>query len=143
MSTLGKVLLVFVFLATVGFLYVSARAMKTLDVHRTWHKTYEKAKDERDQAIKEPTGQAKDESPEKANLADGVRQLSRLHDRLVESQGRVWRDCALTNRNANVLTIQVGEANAKGITDKSVLYLFEQHPQPQPPAAFNAAAYED
>lgn len=133
MSTLGKVLLVLVFLASLGFLYVCARAMKTQDVFRTHYNEHVKALAERDKRIRELDGRAKDESPLDANVRDGYSQLSHRLEMLVAAQGRAWRDCPLGGRNNNVITIQVGDPN--GISTKNVLYLFEQHPQP--------ATYED
>ena len=130
MSTLGKVLLVFVFLASLGFLYVGARAMKTQDVHRTWHKVYADALVERDDRILELNGQKLEANPLATNVPKGILQLSRELEVLLANQGRVWRDCVFAGRDNTALTVQVDNPNPHGIGDKSVLYVFEQHPQP-------------
>jgi hypothetical protein len=133
MSTLGKVLLVFVLLASVGFLYIAARALKTHHVYRTLHNEYEKALVERDERIKLLAGDKRAERPLDTNIPEGLLQVERKLSVLSASQGRLWRDCALGGRANNSLTIQVGDA--AGITNVNVLYVFEQHPQP--------ATYED
>ncbi len=134
MSTLGKVLLVLVFLASLGFLYVAARAVKTHHAFRTHHTEHEDALKERDKRIKLLEGATKEENPLDTTVAEGLLQVTRKLDLLTASQGRMWRDCTLAGRNANVLTLQVPNPN-HGLTDKNVLYVFEQHPHP--------ATYED
>jgi hypothetical protein len=132
MSTLGKVLLVFVFLASLGFLYLAARMMKTHDVFRTHYNEHVTALGDRDKKIKE--------------LEELQARITRDLDILAESQGRVWRDCPLSGRNADTITIQVG--NPSGITGTNVLYVFEQHlqpvaPTPQQPVPYDPTVFEN
>jgi hypothetical protein len=132
MSALGKVLLVLVFLASLGFLYVAARAMKTHHEFRTVYNQYVAAVAERDKLIREKKGDAYEENPS-GNVPKGLLQVSRELEILLTNQGRLWLDCALAGRdNANppTLTLQVPAPDPHGINDKSVLYVFEQQPQP-------------
>jgi hypothetical protein len=139
MSTFGKVLLVFLFLASLGLLYVGARTMKTLDGFRSRHNEYVAAVAERDGIINTVTGTAFEQNPS-GSVPKGILQISRELEIQLTNQGRLWMDCPLAGRdNANppTLTIQVG--NPAGVSDKGVLYVFEQQPPQQP----QAAAYED
>src|SRR5262245_27257741 len=98
MSALGKVLLVFVFLASVGFLYVAARAIKIHEVFRSSYNEHVKALADREKRIKELNGSLKDESPKDEQgkeRPDGFSQLTKKLNLLVAAQGQVWRDCPL------------------------------------------------
>jgi len=123
MSTLGKVLLVLVFLASLGFLYVAARAVKTQHVFRTLANEYTAAIAQRDAEVEKLRG-TKAISGSPAGLLQVIRQL----EVLLSNQGRVWFDCGIAGRDNASLTVQV--ADPVGLGDKSIVYVFEQHPQP-------------
>src|SRR5437763_12299151 len=104
--------------------------MKTWEVFRTLHKEYTKAVEERDDRVDELKGTKREANLLATNIPNGILQISRELEVLLANQGRVWRDCTFAARDNTALTLQVDNPNPHGIGDKSVVYAFEQHPQP-------------
>ncbi len=122
-STLTKFLLGMVFLATLGFFYMSARALKTWEVHRSnvvAHKEELSRVDEQIQKIKDGLDQ------EQASIRD---LQTRLSIALI-NRGRVFSNVQPKTRDpkSGAVGVRVDVPNPPKIEPKDVLYVFEEPP---------------
>jgi len=135
MSTFGKVLLVFILLASLGLFYLAVRTLNTLNVYRLIYNDYVAANDELDKRIREIKGEI--ESDEGQKLLEDLISVQRELDKWLSNRGRVWFDCKLLRKENNdrEFVVQLPEsANAEEIGGNNVLYVFEQAPTHlQPP----------
>ena len=119
------VLVVFVFLAGVGFFYLSARTLRT---HQAWGKALNQA--EKDTAVQEqrlrelqegsPSGP--DGQPEK-----GIRQLRHDLERLTLDRGGVLRDVEVAGYKEGAVQLKPKSPN-HGLVVDNVVFAFEQAP---------------
>ena len=115
MSTLGKVVLVFVLLSTLGMFYLSAQTLRL-------HKTH------REKALEYKVQIAKKQEAKEKTLAALVLERRKLNAVTV-NRGRVWDGCTIVQKNAGELVVQVPDAEMPhGLTDKNVMYIFQQAP---------------
>jgi hypothetical protein len=124
MSILGRVMLVLVFLCSLGMFYLAVRALKTQDVYRTEYNWYAQKVDELTKKVIELEG--KDE--QLGQKVRGIVQLDRLINVVITNRGRAWFDCTLADNKNNQFVVQVDNPNPHLISDKNVLHVFEQAP---------------
>lgn len=139
MSIWNKVLLGFIFLAALGFWYLSMRTLQTQSYWRGLVEKYEQkveqtekenanleeadvAEDD-DAAIKELV--ATDESGEK--IRQGIKWQRRELNKLYLSRGRVWRNCGRQQVSpTGGVSVQTDQPTPNGIAPKTVVQVFEE-----------------
>lgn len=124
MSIWNKVLIGFIFVASVAFFYLGTR---TLQTHKHWREKSRRfqeridAKDEEHKTLLE--GQS--DSDEIADM--GIERLKVELDKILAHRGRVWFDCTpQVKPQTGQATVTINTAGPHGITDKTVLLVFEE-----------------
>jgi hypothetical protein len=125
MSLFSKILVGFIFVASVTFLVLSAYALKT---HVAWEEaaaSYEKplaTSAQREKLLSEG-----DDSTTPPTPSVGALQ-ARLHKVMV-GRGRVWRGCTPQRAGAgNAVAVEVPDPDPHQIEDKAILHIIEEGP---------------
>jgi hypothetical protein len=124
MSIWSKVLVGFIFVASVAFFYFATR---TLASHRAWQEAARSYDLPLEKAQKE-IAQLQEGNSAATPPVLSISQLDvKLHDLLV-GRGKVWRGCAVKTFDQNTLqlVVEVPFPDPHQIQDKMVLYLFEE-----------------
>ncbi|MGA2063825.1 MAG: hypothetical protein ABSG86_02600 [Thermoguttaceae bacterium] len=127
MSLWNKILLGLIFVASLGFFYTAARTLKT---QKSWREYAQGLQHKLTAQLEENRKLL--ESDEAGNK--GIRRLSTDLQRLLINRGRIWQKCEPQRAAANG-QVAVGVEQAAGpgkITDKMVLYVFEEGDDQQP-----------
>ncbi|HYW81280.1 MAG TPA: hypothetical protein VE890_16975, partial [Thermoguttaceae bacterium] len=124
MSIWNKVLIGFIFVASVAFFYLGAR---TLQTHQHWREKAQRFQDRIAQENKTHDTLLNGE-PDSQEIADmGVNQLQVELDKILKHRGRVWVDCAPEVKpQTGQATVTLNTAGPHGIADKTVLLVFEE-----------------
>jgi hypothetical protein len=127
MSLWNKILLGLVALASLGFLYMAARTLKT---QKSWRE-YVRALDHQ-LAVKTEENRKLLTSDEEGNK--GIRRLSTDLERLLIGRGRVWQKCEPERVQPDgQARVGVEQAGGPGrISDQMVVYVFEEGDDQQP-----------
>jgi len=124
MSIWNKVLVGFIFVASVAFFYMGAR---TLQTHKHWR---EKARDFQagiDAADKDHKTLLDGELDGDEVAHMGIKQLKVELDKILAHRGRVWYDCTPEVKpQTGQATVTIDAAGPHGIADKTVLLVFEE-----------------
>jgi hypothetical protein len=135
MSIWNKVLLGLIAVASLGFLYLGMRTLKT---EQNWREFAQKRQDEIAQVEAEnqelQSGKREDDKLTGRLLKDGIEQVEADIKRLTLDRGRVWRGCApgQANPQTGQVAVTVGTPDPHGIAAKTVLYVFEEKPVQDP-----------
>lgn len=124
MSIWNKILIGLVFVAAVAFFYLAAR---TLQTHKHWREKAQKFEariiqtEEENVTLVEADGSGPDGK-------QGIRPLRRQLHRLLIDRGRVWYNCSPGRPDAATghVTVTTDQPDPHGISDKTVLYAFEE-----------------
>jgi hypothetical protein len=124
MSIWSKVLVVLIFLTSIGGLYLAA---KTLRAHKNWQLAVQSYDVPLEKAEKERT-LLEEGNPNATPPVPSITDLEvKLHD-LMTGRGKVWRGCGVKQlkQDSLGLSIEVPFPEPNQIQDKMVLYLFEE-----------------
>jgi hypothetical protein len=139
MSIWNKILIGFVILGSFVFLYVAARALKT---HQFWRTRVVKLEEEIAKTNEETRKVREGDKDKDGKLEDGSLSIKLAEAelrRLLINRGRVWLKCdhkagkaeprkdkAGNETTAQLAVVVTPDAGIGGITDKTVLYAFEE-----------------
>jgi hypothetical protein len=135
MSIWNKVLLGLLAVATLIFFHAALRTVKTFEYWSRQADTYErKLKELREEIVSLRTADHEHPRPDKTV---GVQQLRFDLGRMVNNRGRIWTNCQMKKVQPEVLNgRQTGKteiavsSDDPGITDKMLLYVFEEGDEP-------------
>jgi hypothetical protein len=120
MSIWNKVLLGLIFVAAIGFFYLSMRTLKT---HQYWRQTAAKLTVDIEDTEQDSAKRASNDGDDW-----GIKQYQLHTNKLVVDRGRVWTNVEPRNFNPQTGqgTIITDQPNPNGIAPKSILYIFEE-----------------
>ena len=119
------VLVMFIFIASLGFFYLAARTLKT---HKSWKEIAIQREKELDELEKKNLELAEGVEQAGKDALAGIRQLKKeLHFAAIE-RGGIWLDVAPEKINATTGAVVVGVESPEphGLKEKRVLFLFTQ-----------------
>ncbi len=123
MSLWNKILLGLIFVASLPYAYL---AMRTLKTHQYWRESAQKHEKRLDAVTQENrelirgAGEGEDYQP-------GIQQLRLGLHKILIDRGRVWRGCQpKVNAETGQAAVTTDLPDPHGITDKMILYVFEQ-----------------
>lgn len=118
MSIWNKVLIGFIFVATLAFFLFAARTLKT---HAAWRKSIA----DHEKAIEA----MQEKNQELAHGKQGIRELKLQLEQLTNNRPRIWSGCTPRNVNAQTgaVAVAVESPTPHQIKMKSVLYVFDEN----------------
>lgn len=122
MSIWNKILVGFIFVASVAFFYMAARTLKTHQYWRDLARRHEK----KIAAVEKDNRVLTDGEGEGDQATPGIKQLrAQLHHMLI-NRGRVWYNCSpgQVNPQTGQVAVTTDQPDPHGIADKTVLYVF-------------------
>jgi len=125
MTIWNKILIGLIFVASLGFFYMSVRTLKT---HQYWRDLVRAFEDQIEAAEQERLELLHGNGLEGEGAQMGIEATrSELYRMLIE-RGRVWYNCApqQADRETGQVSVTTDEPRPHGITDKMILYVFEE-----------------
>ncbi len=122
MSIWNKILIGFISIGALGFVY---QASVVLKINQHWRDSV-KQHEEKLAKVQEENILLVDADEDNVDAPLGIRRLKIQQHRLLVNRGRVWYNCEPAQGGAAGITVAISEPNPHGISDKSILYVFEE-----------------